>query len=89
MTSREERGGLDALRAVPLEVTAQLGSCRLYVAQLMELGEGSVVELDRPAGAPIDVLVGGTPIARGEIVAVGECFGVRVTEIISPREAGA
>jgi flagellar motor switch protein FliN/FliY len=86
MMPREEKSSLDALRAVPLEVTALLGTCRLSVAQLMELGQGSVVELDRPAGAPVDVLVGGTAIARGEIVAVGDCFGVRVTEIVAPPE---
>ncbi|HEY9084337.1 MAG TPA: flagellar motor switch protein FliN [Candidatus Tyrphobacter sp.] len=89
MIPREERSSLDALRGVPLEVSAQLGTCRLSVAQLLALGEGSVVELDRPAGAPIDVLVGGTIIARGEIVAVGDCFGVRVTEIVSPPAANA
>lgn len=82
MTTQPEN--FDVLRAVPLEVAAHVGSTHLSVAQLLELGEGSVVELDRAVGAPIDVLVGGAVIARGEIVAVGESFGVRITEIVSP-----
>jgi flagellar motor switch protein FliN/FliY len=82
------RENLDLLRSVPLDVSAQIGSARLSFAQLLELGEGAVVELDRAVGAPIDVLVGGTPIARGEIVAVGERFGVRISEIVAKAEDG-
>jgi flagellar motor switch protein FliN/FliY len=81
VTGKEQ--SLDVLRAVPLEVTAQIGTTRLSVAQLLELGEGAVVELDRATDAPIDVIVGGAVIARGEIVAVGECFGVRVSELVA------
>lgn len=86
MMPREERRSLDVLRAVALDVTAQLGGCRLSVAQLLDVAEGSVIELDRTAGAPIDVLVGGAVIARGEIVAVGDRFGVRIGEIVPPQE---
>jgi flagellar motor switch protein FliN len=81
VTTREHN--LEMLRAVPLEVTARIGTAQLSVAQLLALGEGAVVELDRAATEPIDVLVGGAVVARGEIVAVGESFGVRVTEIVN------
>jgi flagellar motor switch protein FliN len=76
--------GVELLKAVPLEVTARVGSARISVAQLLELGQGSVIELDRPVVEPIDVFVADTLIARGEIVAAGEHFGVRVCEVIAP-----
>ncbi|HUY40821.1 MAG TPA: flagellar motor switch protein FliN [Candidatus Dormibacteraeota bacterium] len=78
----EERTELDALRAVPLDLVAVLGGRRMKLAELLELGEGAVVELDRAADAPVDVLVGGAVIARGEIVAVDGRFGVRITEVV-------
>jgi flagellar motor switch protein FliN/FliY len=78
----EERRELDALRAVPLDLVAVLGGRRMKLAELLELGEGAVVELDRAADAPVDVLVGGAVIARGEIVAVDGRFGVRITEVV-------
>jgi flagellar motor switch protein FliN len=75
---------LDVLMHVPLQLTALLGTCRLSIAEVLELGGGSVVELDRPAGDPVDLLANGTPFARGEIVAVDANFGVRITEL-APR----
>ncbi len=83
-----ERSALDVLMRVPLQLSAELGRTRMTLAEILNLGKGSVVELDRPAGAPIDVFVEGTPIARGEIVAAGENFGIRVTELAAgAREA--
>lgn len=76
-----EAAAFDVLMRVPLRLSAELGRKRMTLAEILKLGKGSVVELDRPAGAEIDVLVEGTPIARGEIVAAGENFGVRVTEL--------
>lgn len=85
-----ERSALDVLMRVPLQVSAELGRARMSLAEILSLGKGSVVELDRPAGAAIDVFVEGTPIARGEIVAAGDNFGIRVTELAvrsrAPRE---
>jgi flagellar motor switch protein FliN/FliY len=75
---------LDLLLDVPLRVTVQLGGARLTIRELLLLGQGSVVELDKPGGEPLDVLVNGKPIARGEAVIVNEKFGVRLTQIISP-----
>ncbi len=78
-----DRANLDVLMHVPLSLTAELGTCKMPVSEVLKLGTGSVVELDRLAGGPIDLLVNNKLIARGEVVAVDENFGVRVTELIS------
>jgi flagellar motor switch protein FliN/FliY len=70
------------LRDVAMEVTAQIGSTRMTVSELLALSDGAVVELDRAAGAPADLLVNGHLIARGEVVVVDENFGLRITEIV-------
>lgn len=75
---------LDLLLDVPLRITVELGGARLTIRELLQLGHGSVVELDKPGGEPLDVLVNGKPIARGEAVIVNDRFGVRLTQIISP-----
>lgn len=73
---------LDLLSDVALEVTVQLGKVRLRVRDLLAMTEGSVIELDRAVGAPVDVLANGSLIARGDVVVVGDELGVRVTELI-------
>jgi flagellar motor switch protein FliN/FliY len=73
---------LALLAGVEMQVTVELGRTRLTVRDLLSLSPGGVVELDRAAGSPVDLFVNGTPIARGEIVIVEECFGVRITEIV-------
>jgi flagellar motor switch protein FliN/FliY len=78
------RHGLDMLRDVAMEVTAQIGSTRMTVSELLALTDGAVIELDRTAGAPADLLVNGHLIARGEVVVIDENFGLRITEIIVP-----
>jgi flagellar motor switch protein FliN/FliY len=75
---------LDLLLDVPLRITVELGGARLSIRELLQLGHGSVIELDKPGGEPLDVKVNGKPIARGEAVIVNERFGVRLTQIISP-----
>ncbi|QGG96989.1 flagellar motor switch protein FliN [Actinomarinicola tropica] len=86
-TSRVPGGrGLDLLGGVQMSVVAELGRTRMTVAELLSLAPGSVVELDRAAGSPIDLLVNGTLIARGEVVVVDEEFGLRVTEIVDGTE---
>lgn len=77
-----DANNLDLLMNVPLTVTAELGSCKMLVRDILKLGTGSVVELDRLAGGPVDLLVNDRLVARGEVVAVDENFGVRVTELI-------
>jgi flagellar motor switch protein FliN/FliY len=79
---------LALLNDVELGVTAELGRRRLTVRELLSLSPGSVVELDRAAGSPVDVLVNGTLIARGEVVVIDEEFGIRISEIVSPEAAG-
>jgi len=78
-----EAENLGLLMHVPLHLTVELGSCKMSVAEILKLGTGSVVELDRAANAPVDLLVNNRPIARGEIVAVDESFGLRITELLT------
>jgi flagellar motor switch protein FliN/FliY len=74
---------LDVLMNVSLALSAELGRCSLRLSELLKLGNGAVVELDRRADAPVDLLVNGRLIARGEIVAIDERFGVRITEVVA------
>jgi len=76
----------ELLRNVPLQVTAELGRCKMLVREILSLGAGSVVELDHPAGGPVDVLINNKLVARGEVVAVDENFGVRITEVVENRK---
>lgn len=80
--------GLELLRDVEMEVTAELGRTRMTVRELLSLSPGMVVELDRAAGSPADLLVNGRLIARGEVVVVDEDFGIRITEILSGSTEG-
>ncbi|GAB2629552.1 hypothetical protein Aab01nite_25560 [Paractinoplanes abujensis] len=82
------RGGLDMLHDVEMEVSAELGRTRMSVRELLSLTPGAIVELDRAAGSPADLLVNGRLIARGEVVVVDENFGIRVTEIVAPGVEG-
>jgi len=77
---------LDLLLDVPLEVSVELGRSRLSIQNLLALGPGSVVELDKLAGDPLDILVNGRLVARGEAVVVNDKFGVRITDIVSRAE---
>jgi len=81
-----ERASLDLILDVPLAVSVELGRVRMTVRELLALGAGSVIELVKAAGEPLDVLINGRPVARGEAVMVNEKFGVRLTEIVSPTE---
>jgi flagellar motor switch protein FliN/FliY len=74
---------LELLGNVEMDITAELGRTRMTVRELLSLTPGTVVELDRAAGSPVDLFVNGTLIARGEVVVVDEEFGVRVSEIVS------
>jgi flagellar motor switch protein FliN/FliY len=77
---------LDVILDIPVSVSMEIGRTRMPIRNLLQLNQGSVVELDRLAGEPMDVLVNGTLIAHGEVVVVNEKFGVRLTDIISPAE---
>jgi flagellar motor switch protein FliN len=77
---------LDVILDIPVSVSMEIGRTRMPIRNLLQLNQGSVVELDRLAGEPMDVLVNGTLIAHGEVVVVNEKFGVRLTDIISQAE---
>ncbi len=82
----ETRRELDFILDIPLDVSAELGRTRLLINELLQLGQGSVVELNKLAGEPLEVFVNGKLVARGEAVVINEKFGVRLTDIISPIE---
>ncbi|QPJ65442.1 MAG: flagellar motor switch protein FliN [Candidatus Nitrohelix vancouverensis] len=82
---RESRD-LDLILDIPLTVTVELGRCKMLINDLLQLGQGSVVELTKLVGEPLEVLVNQKLVARGEVVVVNEKFGVRLTDIISPME---
>lgn len=76
------------LQDVDVKLTVEIGSTNLTLRELLALGEGSVIELDRQANELLDVFVNGTLIGRGEVVTVGDRFGVRMTELVSPDKSG-
>jgi flagellar motor switch protein FliN/FliY len=86
MKTSENGRNLDLLLNVTLQVTAELGKCRMNVRDILKLGTGAVVELDRLAGGPVDLLVNNKLVARGEVVSIDENFGVRITELIEQPE---
>ena len=77
---------LDRILDIPLMISAQLGNARMLVKELLQLGPGSVVELDKLAGEPLEVLVNDRLVARGEVVMVNEKFGIRLTDVVSQTE---
>jgi flagellar motor switch protein FliN len=77
---------LDFILDIPLEITVEMGRTKMLINDLLQIGQGSVIELNRLAGEPLDILVNNRLIARGEVVVVSEKFGIRITDIISPLE---
>jgi flagellar motor switch protein FliN/FliY len=77
---------LDLILDIPVQMTVELGRTKITIRNLLQLAQGSVVELDGLAGEPMDVLVNGCLIAQGEVVVVNDKFGIRLTDIISPAE---
>lgn len=80
------RRELDFLLDIPLEVSVELGRTTMLINELLQLGQGSVIELNKLAGEPLEILVNNRLIARGEAVVINEKFGVRITDIVSPIE---
>ena len=77
---------LDVILDSPVTISMEIGRTKISIRNLLQLNQGSVVELDRLAGEPMDVLVNGTLVAHGEVVVVNEKFGIRLTDVISPAE---
>ena len=83
---RDGTENLKVLENIDVALTVEVGGAEIKIRELLRLGEGSVVELDRLAGDPLDILANGTMITKGEVVMVGERFGVRFTEIVDPEK---
>lgn len=84
--AHQEEVNLEMLLDIPVDISMEIGRTRISIRNLLQLTQGSVVELDRLAGEPLDVLVNGTLIAHGEVVVVNEKFGIRLTDVISASE---
>lgn len=84
--SNEETQNLDLILDIPLTVTVELGRSKMLINDLLQLGQGSVIELTKLVGEPLEVLVNNKLVARGEVVVVNDKFGVRLTDIVSPME---
>lgn len=84
--SQEEQGNIGLIMDVYMEMTVELGRTKRMIKEILGMGEGHIIELDKLAGEPVDVLVNHKPIAKGEVVVIEESFGVRITEILSPAE---
>jgi flagellar motor switch protein FliN/FliY len=82
-------GELARLHDVPVELAVEVGRTKMTIREALALGPGSIVTLNRLAGEPVDLLVNGKPIARGEVVVIDEEFGLRVTEVLAPKGADA
>ncbi|MDE1461483.1 flagellar motor switch protein FliN [Spartinivicinus poritis] len=82
----DEGPSLDVILDIPVIITMEVGGTEITIRNLLQLNQGSVIELDRLAGEPLDVKVNGTLIAHGEVVVVNEKFGIRLTDVISPTE---
>lgn len=87
-TAPQQPGMADLRRLsdVPIDLTVEIGRTRLTVGETLELRQGSILTLNRMAGEPVDLLVNGTPIARGEVVVIDEQFGVRITDVVGQSE---
>ena len=85
-TSGEARNDIDLILDIPVQLTVELGRTRIPIKHILQLAQGSVIELDAMAGEPMDVLVNGCLIAQGEVVVVNDKFGVRLTDVTTPSE---
>ena len=86
---KSERSGLENLRVlenIDVKLTVEVGGAEIKLRELLRINEGSVIELERLAGDPLDILANGTIIAKGEVVMIGERFGIRFTEVVDPKE---
>jgi len=84
--SGDEKRKLDTILDIPVTISMEVGRSKINIRNLLQLNQGSVVELDRVAGEPLDVLVNGTLIAHGEVVVVNDKFGIRLTDVVSQVE---
>ena len=83
-----ERSNFELIEDVPLELSVEVGKAHKLVKEVIDFTVGSIIELDKQAGDPVDIIVNGQLIAHGEVVVIDESFGVRITEIIDPKNNG-
>jgi flagellar motor switch protein FliN len=86
ISANEQTSDIDLILDIPVSLTVELGRTRIPIKHILQLAQGSVIELDALAGEPMDVLVNGCLIAQGEVVVVNEKFGIRLTDIVTPSE---
>ena len=86
VSQQSEKCDLELILDIPLDVSVELGRVKILVNDLLQLGQGSVIELDKEVSAPVEIYINKKLIARGEVVVMEERFGIRVTDIISPLE---
>ena len=82
----QNSAGLDSILDIPITLSVEIGKAKLSIRNLLQLNQGSVVELERMAGEPLDVMINGTLVAHGEVVVVNEKYGVRLTDVVSAQE---
>lgn len=85
-TAPRSTADLDQILDIPITLSVEIGKSRLSIRNLLQLNQGSVVELDRMAGEPLDVMINGTLVAHGEVVVINEKFGIRLTDVVSAQE---
>lgn len=83
---KENEYDLELILDIPLEISVELGRVKMIINELLQLGHGSIIDLEKPLGEPLDIFVNNKLIAKGEVVVVDQKFGIRVTDIISPPE---
>ena len=88
MANASAAPNLDVLLDIPVRLSVELGACQMSMQDVLQLGPGSVVSLDKPADAPVDLFVNSKLVARGEVVVTGERFGIRITEVIGRTTEG-
>jgi len=85
-SGQKEQYDIDLILDIPLDVSVELGKAKMLVNDLLQLGQGSIVDLEKPAGEPLDIYVNGKLVARGEVVVVDEKYGIRIIDVVSPAE---
>jgi len=85
-SGQNEQYDIDLILDIPLDVSVELGKAKMLVNDLLQLGQGSIVDLEKPAGEPLEIYANGTLVARGEVVVVDQKYGIRVIDVVSPAE---
>jgi flagellar motor switch protein FliN/FliY len=85
-SGQKDHYDIDLILDIPLDISVELGKVKILVNDLLQLGQGSIVDLEKPAGEPLDIYVNAKLVARGEVVVVDEKYGIRIIDVVSPAE---